>query len=126
VEDSEMLYEEKTYEIIGAAMEVHRELGSGFLEGVYQEALEKEFTSKNIEFERETQLDIHYKGVLLSKRYIADFICYNSIIIELKALKSLNSEHEAQVLNYLKATKFKLGLLINFGNKTLTFKRLIN
>ena len=121
-----MLYEEKTYEILGAAMEGHRELGSGFLEAVYHEALEKEFISKNIEFKRETQLYIYYKGVLLSKKYMADFICYNSIIVEIKALKSLNSEHEAQVLNYLKATKFKLGLLINFGSKSLTFKRLIN
>jgi GxxExxY protein len=107
-------------------MEVHRELGGGFLEAVYQEALSLEFNENSIPFLQEKMIDIYYKDKLLNKKYICDFICYNEIIIELKAVDKLKSEHTAQVLNYLKATNMKLGLLINFGGKSLEYKRLVN
>jgi GxxExxY protein len=122
----EYLYQVETYSIIGAAMETHKFLGCGFLEPVYQEALAIEFALQNIPFAREVILPIYYKGRLLQKTYIADFICYDKIIVELKALSGLTGEHQAQVLNYLKATKYKLGLLINFGKKSLDYKRLIS
>ncbi len=121
----DILYKNETYNIIGAAQEVHRTLGNGFLEAIYQEALAIELTNRNIPYQKEKELEIHYKGHKLTKRYLTDFICYQSIIIELKALNSLTTEHEAQLLNYLYATKHKLGLLINFGQPSLTFKRII-
>ena len=120
-----LLYEEETYKIIGAAMEVHRELGCGFLEAVYQEALEKEFYLQHIPYKREMPLPVYYKNELLQKTYIADFVCYDKIIVELKALSGLNNEHEAQILNYLKAVKLRVGLLINFGGKSLENKRMV-
>jgi GxxExxY protein len=121
----DLLYKDEAFKIVGAAMEVHNELGSGFLEGVYQEALEREFANQGIPYQREVPLPILYKGELLSKKYVADFICYDKIIVELKALSSLNSEHQSQVLNYLKATGMKLGLLLNFGASKLESKRII-
>jgi GxxExxY protein len=121
----DLLKEDKTYAIIGAAMEVHKELGPGFLEAVYQEALELEMIKRNIPYELEKQLEIFYKGVKLKKKYYSDIICYNSIIIELKALKDINGDHQSQLLNYLKATSYEVGLLINFGRKSLQYKRMI-
>ncbi len=121
-----MIYKEEAYKIIGAAMEVHNSLGNGFLEAVYQEALEREFVIQGISYSREQRINIEYKGEKLSKYYIADFVCYDNIIIELKALSSIDSNHEAQILNYLKATNYKLGLLINFGTRSLQSKRLVN
>jgi GxxExxY protein len=121
----ELLYKDEAYRIIGAAMEVHKELGHGFLEGVYQEALEKEFNLQKIPCKREVSIAISYKNEPLSRKYIADFICYDKIIVELKALAALNSDHQAQVLNYLKASKLKLGILINFGIKSLEYQRII-
>jgi GxxExxY protein len=106
-------------------MNVHRELGCGFLEAVYSEALEIEFKQQNIPYMREVPLQIQYKGETLTKQYKADYICYNNIIVELKALSSFEGVHEAQVLNYLKATGHQLGLLINFGEPSLKHKRLI-
>jgi GxxExxY protein len=114
-----------SFNIIGACMEVHRHLGCGFLEAVYQEALEWELKKQGIPFEREKSLPITYKGTLLNKFYVADFICYNKVILELKALSELTSQHEAQVINYLKATDIELGLLINFGQPSLKYKRLL-
>ena len=112
-----MIYhKDECYKIIGAAMKVHRELGAGFLESVYQEALEIELRRQGIPFEREKELRIHYDGKELQQRYKADFVCYDNIIVELKAVSSLDRNHYAQVINYLKATNKKLGLLINFGN----------
>jgi len=122
---SNFLYKSETFKIIGAAMEVHKELGCGFFEAVYQEALELEFQYDKIPYQREAQLNIYYKGQLLKKYYQADFICYDGIIVELKALSALTSEHESQLLNYLKATGLKVGLLINFGNKSLEYKRMV-
>jgi GxxExxY protein len=121
-----LLYEDETFQIIGAAMTVHQELGHGFLEAVYQEALEKEFLFGKIPYKREVPLKIYYKNEPLEKCYIADFICYDKIIIELKATSAITTEHQAQILNYLSATKMKLGLIINFGKKSLEHKRIIN
>ncbi len=122
----DILYKEEAYKIIGAAIEVHKELKNGFLEAVYQEALEKEFRIQAIQYERESYINIYYKGEKLNKFYKADFICYNKIIIELKALSDITTEHESQLINYLKATNKKLGILINFGKSSLQYKRIIN
>ena len=122
---SELIYKEESFKIIGACMEVHKELGCGFLEAVYQEALELEFVRSGIPFQREKVLKISYKGTELQKEYIADFICYDKIIVETKAVDALSPLHEAQVINYLKATGLKLGLLVNFGEESLQFERLI-
>ena len=119
------LFKDEGYKIIGACYEVHNVLGAGFLEAVYQEALELEFQIQNIPYQREAKLDIYYKGNLLKKYYEADFICFDCIIVEVKALSSLTSEYEAQLLNYLKATGFKVGYLINFGEKSLKYKRMV-
>ncbi|MDD2550637.1 MAG: GxxExxY protein [Bacteroidales bacterium] len=121
----EYLYKEETYDIIGCAMEVHNELGCGFLEPVYQEALSIVFREKNIPFVKEKSLDIKFKGQVLNKKYIADFICFDKIIIELKAIDTINSQHLAQVINYLKCTDKRLGLIINFGTSSLQYKRVI-
>jgi GxxExxY protein len=121
----ELIYKVEAYNIIGAAMNVHRELGCGFLEGVYAEALEIEFAEQGIPYIREALLQIDYKGHTLRKSYVADFICYDKITVELKAVKELDNINEAQVFNYLKATGFKLGLLINFGKQSLEYKRIV-
>ena len=121
-----ILYKEESFKIIGAAIAVHNEIGFGFLEAVYQEALEREFCIQCLPHKREVMIPIFYKGEILSKRYIADFICYDNIIVELKAVSSIGLEHKAQVLNYLKATKYELGLLINFGESKLKYERLVN
>ena len=112
--------------IIGLCMKVHSSLGFGFLEAVYQETLEYEFKRNNIVFESEKELVIVYDGYQLKKTYNSDFVCYDKIILELKAVDNISNEHISQVLNYLKATNFKIGLLINFGSKSLQFKRVIN
>jgi GxxExxY protein len=121
-----IVFKDESYQIVGACMAVHRELGCGFLEAVYQEALEEEFKIRKIPYVREKQLDIFYKEKLLNKRYQADFICYGNIILELKALTELNSVHKAQLINYLKVTNLKLGLLVNFGGNAFESKRVIN
>jgi len=123
--DQELIYKEESYAIIGAAMNVHSELGCGFLEAVYQEALEIEFKHIHIPFLSEVPLSVMYKGESLQKQYFADFVCYDKIIIELKSVSGLTNIHEAQVFNYLKATGFKLGILINFGEKSLRYKRIV-
>ncbi|NIM10844.1 MAG: GxxExxY protein [Candidatus Aminicenantes bacterium] len=125
MEKKKYKFQKETYEIIGACFEVHKILGCGFLEAVYQEALEIEFKRREIPYEWEKELPIEYKGEVLKKRYNADFVCYNEIIVELKALSELREEHMAQVLNYLKATKFELGFVFNFGEKSLKYKRVI-
>jgi GxxExxY protein len=120
-----ILFKEESYKIIGACMEVHTQLGPGFLEAVYQEALEIEFNRENIPYKREPELTILYKGVPLTKKYFPDFICYSEIIIELKAVSSLNNDLIAQTVNYLKATNFELALLVNFGETSLIYERLV-
>ena len=114
---AELVYPNEAYAINGAAMSVYNELGVGFLEAVYQEALEIEFAKRNIPFEREKELVIFYSGRRLRQTYKADFVCYGKIIVELKAVAHLDNAHRSQVYNYLKATGFKLGLLYNFGHE---------
>jgi GxxExxY protein len=120
-----LLYKEESYKIIGAAMEVHRELGKGFLESVYQEAIEIELTALQIPFRKEVPLNIKYKNINLSKYFVADFVCFEKIILELKSIPDLSIEHTSQVFNYLRATDMKLGILINFGAKSLQYKRIV-
>ena len=117
--------DERTYKIIGCAMEVHKELGCGFLEAVYQEVLEKEFADQGMPFKAHPIVEIFYKGKALDKTYQPDFVCFNEIIVEIKALAKLTGIEEAQLINYLKATGLKLGLLINFGAKSLEHKRFV-
>jgi len=117
--------DEETYAIIGAAMTVHSELGCGFLEAVYQEALEEEFKYLKIPYEREKKLPIYYRDNRLNTYYQADFVCFNSVIVELKALQQLSGTEEAQVINYLKASGLHKALLINFGVNKLQYKRLV-
>ncbi len=123
--NSEFLYSEETRRIIGACYEVHNQLGHGFLESVYQEALMIELINQQIPFHKEKRLEVHYKGQKLDKYYIADFICYDNIILEIKATEGLIDEYIAQVLNYLKATNYKLGLLVNFSTPKAQIKRVI-
>ena len=120
------VYKEEVFKIVGAAMEVYNELGPGFLEAVYHEALEIEFKEKDISFESQKPLSIKYKGQQLQKLYVVDFLVYGKIIVELKALDRLSGTEEAQVLNYLKATSQRVGVLLNFGNaQKLEWKRYI-
>jgi len=119
------LYKDLTQEIIGVAMEVHRELGSGFLEYVYEEAICYELNLREISFERQKELDIYYKDLLIPRKYKPDLIVENKVIVEIKATSGLTEVEEAQLLNYLKATKMRVGLLLNFGSKSLEVKRRI-
>ncbi len=123
---TELVLKEECYQIVGACMAVHRELGCGFLEAVYQEALEEEFKIRQIPYSREELLTISYKGKVLNKKYQADFICYGSVIVELKALGEMNPAHKSQLINYLKITGLELGILVNLGNKSLETKRVYN
>ena len=122
----DLLLREEVYAIVGAAIEVHRELGPGFLEAVYQEAIERELASRNIPFVSQADLEIHYKGRPLSKRYTCDLICFDGVLVELKALDKLTGREEAQVINYLKATGLAVGVLVNFGaHGKLEWRRLV-
>ena len=116
-------YEQETYQIIGAAMKVHSILGPGVTEKVYQEALAIEFAERNIPFEREKEIHAVYKGVVLEGTFIPDFICYDKIIVELKAAQELNDIHRSQAINYAKIAGFSLSLLINFGEDSLVKER---
>jgi GxxExxY protein len=116
----------RTHAVIGAAMEVHGTLGPGFLEAVYQEALAVELETRGIPFRREMELPVVYKGHSLKTTYRADFICFENIIVELKAMVKVGAVEEAQILNYLKATGHEVGLLINFGEPRLSFRRFAN
>jgi GxxExxY protein len=113
-----IVYKDESYKIIGAAFKVYNTLGSGFLEAVYQEALEIEFQRQGIPYEREKELKISYDGIELKQTYKSDFVCFGKIIVELKAVSSLDEVHRSQVYNYLHATGYKLGLLLNFGSAT--------
>jgi len=111
-----IIFKEESFAIQGAAFEVYKKMGSGFLESVYQECLEKEFTLRKIPFKSQVEITLNYKDIPLNQTYRADFVCYDSILIEIKAVSQILNLHRAQVLNYLKATKLKLGLLINFSS----------
>ena len=115
----------RTYAIIGAAIEVHKHLGCGFLESVYQEALAIELGLREILFRREVRLPVSYKGQVLLTSFCADFICFDSLVVELKALAHMSGNEEAQLINYLKATRFKVGLLLNFGTRSLQHRRFV-
>ena len=110
-----IVYSQESYKIIGAAFNVYNTLGHGFLEAVYQECLELEFKKQGIPYEREKEIKIYYDGQDLKQTYKADFVCYDKIIVELKAVSELDESHHAQVYNYLHATGYKLGILLNFG-----------
>jgi len=114
--DQNLLFEKETYAIRGAVFEVYREMGCGFLEAVYQECLEKELARREIPYNSQQELQLNYKGELLRQSYKPDLICFDSVVVELKALAKLTGEHKAQLLNYLKATGLRIGLLVNFGS----------
>lgn len=117
--------DEQTYAIIGAAMEVHSELGHGFLEAVYCDALERELAEQEIPFEKEVRLPVMYRGQPLQTSYRADFVCFASVLVETKALQNLSGIEDAQVINYPKASGLKRGILLNFGTPRLQYKRLV-
>ena len=121
----ELILKEEVYRIVGAAMEVSNVLGAGFLEAVYQEALGIELQSRALPFVAQPTIKIAYKGHILAKEYIPDFICYDQIVVEIKAIKTLTTIEQAQLLNYLKATKKPVGLLLNFGAPKLEWKRMV-
>jgi len=123
---TDIVFKEESFKIIGACMKVHSGLGSGFLEAVYQEALEREFAKCNIPFKRQVKLSLVYDGINLKKYYIADFVCFDEIIVEIKAVSFIHDNMLKQTKNYLKATNLRLGLLVNFGEKSLTYKRILN
>ena len=120
------IYKEETYNIIGAAMEVHKVLGCGFTEKVYQDALEKEFIREGIPYWREKPMKIKYKGEELRSEFVPDFVCYEKIIVELKAVQELDDLHRSQAINYTHVSNMKLALLLNFGAKSLEKERFFN
>lgn len=120
-----LFYRDESYKIRGALFAVYNELGCGFLERVYQDALEVEFRLRNIPYEREKTIQVVYKGEPLGEPYRADFVCYCKVIIELKSVSEILDVHRAQIINYLKATKMKLGFLVNFGEESLNIERIV-
>jgi GxxExxY protein len=123
--ESELIYKEESYKIIGLCMEVHRELGHGFLEIVYKDALELLFRQNNITYEREKEYNVVFKGVLLPHNFYADFVVFDKIILEVKSASGLADDHIVRTINYLKTSGNKLGLLVNFGRLQLEYKRLV-
>lgn len=122
---AELVLKDESYQLIGICMEVHRELGMGFKEGIYQDALEIEFENHNILYHRERLFKIEYKGKVLKHRYKADFIVFNQIVLEVKAISFIVDSFVAQTINYLKASGLKLGIIANFGERSLTYKRIV-
>jgi GxxExxY protein len=122
---TEIIYKEESFRIIGLCMEVHNNLGKGFLEIVYKDALEYEFRNNKIQFEREKEYIVNYKNVVLPHKFYADFVVFNKIILEVKGMAGIAEEHIAQTLNYLKVSGLKLGLIVNFGELSLQYKRVV-
>ena len=121
----ELIYKKEAYEIIGVCMDVHRNLGAGFLEIVYKDALEYEFNRLNILYQREKMYDVNYKGIILPHKFYADFVIFDKIILEVKAVSAISDEFIAQSINYLKVSQNKLALIVNFGEMSLNYKRII-
>ncbi len=122
----EVVLKEESYKIVGACFEVYNAMGCGFLEAVYQECLGIEFSKQTIPFKAQAPLELSYKGQMLEQKYVPDFTCFEKVIVEIKALKELSDEHRAQVHNYLKATGYRLGLLVNFGHHSkLQYERIV-
>lgn len=119
-----IIYRTESYNLIGAAIEVHKQIGCGFTQPIYQEAFDEELRLRGIPFEREKTINVTYKGKVLSKNFRPDFVCYEKIIVELKAVSEFTDEHVAQVYNYLKASGLELGILLNFGTTSLVHKRI--
>lgn len=122
---AELIYKEESYKVIGACIEVHNALGKGHSEILYKDALEVEFEKQQIPYSREKKFSVEYKGIVLPHHYFADFVVYNKIIFEVKAIEMLLSGHTKQTLNYLAASKYKLGLLVNFGQDSLKYERVV-
>ena len=122
---SELIYKDESYEIIGKCFEVHNNLGPGFLEIVYKDALEYEFKKANIPYTRETKYVVNYKGIVLPHYFYADFVVYDKIILEVKAVSSIVDEFVAQAINYLKVSENKLALIVNFGKLKINYKRIV-
>ena len=122
---SELIYKDESYEIIGKCMEVHNNLGPGFLEIVYKDALEWEFKKAGILYEREKMYEVNYKGVILPHKFYADFVVCDKIILEIKAVTGIADEFVAQAINYLKVSNNKLALIVNFGELKLNYKRIV-
>ncbi|MCK5270836.1 MAG: GxxExxY protein [Sedimentisphaerales bacterium] len=123
--ETELLYSDLTYKVIGAAMEVHKNLGAGFLESVYEEALAYEFELQNILYERQKNIIVYYKNKKV-KQFISDFMVDEKVVVEIKAIKNITDIEKAQLINYLKATGLKVGMLFNFGADSLEYKRFVN
>lgn len=124
--NSNILYKQESYEIVGACMEVHKQLGRGFLEIVYKDALTYEFQLRNIPFEREKKYNVPYKDIILNSYYFADFVMYGNIILEIKGVSGSSPDaFVKQTLNYLAVSKLKLGIIVNFGNESLEYKRVL-
>ena len=123
---SDFVYQQESYKINGAIYEVHKRLGVGLLEKAYQEALERELKFQGIPFEREKRFDLYYRDEKMETYYIADFVCYGKIIVELKAVSELSDAHKAQVRNYLGITGYKLGILVNFNEEYIETVRILN
>jgi GxxExxY protein len=122
----EILLKDEVYAIVGAAIEVHKEMGSGFLEAIYQEGMELELSDRGIPYTPQELLQVRYKGRLLKKYYLADFICFGSVLVEIKAIEKISGREESQMLNYLKATGLRAGIILNFGKDgLLDWKRMI-
>jgi len=124
--ETKLLFEEESYKILGVCIAVHKKMGSGFQKEVYEEVIQREFVKNEIPFEKKKKLSLYYEGNPLQKYFIADFVCYDKIILDLRSENFIHNNTKQQVVNYLKATNFQLGLLINFGEPSLKWKRLIN
>ena len=122
---NELIYKEECFRIVGACLEVHRELGKGYSENIYKDALELEFKARGISIVRERPFAVSYKGAVLPHGYVADFVVLDKILLEAKAIEQLIDSHGKQVLNYLAASKLQLGLLVNFGQDSLVWKRIV-
>jgi GxxExxY protein len=123
---SKLILEDETYKILGACIKVHKKLGNGFSESVYLEALAKELATSDIPFEQEKKLPVFYEGTRLDTYFVADFVCFETIILDIKSLAFINQNMKQQVLKFLKSTNLEIGYLVNFGEKNLTWKRYIN